>query len=83
MNLLILYLIFFFSDSSSTCFELKCEVFSFHCTYEFSVVFKASSLSERTDGQPCQPLRQRMCSSRHEHKRQNGMRSQAEQGQRE
>src|SRR6266571_4285157 len=39
-----------------------------------------SSLSERTDGQSCQPLRQRMCYSRHGHTRQKGMRSQAEQG---
>lgn len=42
----------------------------------------ASSLSERTDGESCQPLRQHMCCSRHGHTRQNGMRSQAEQGQR-
>ena len=42
----------------------------------------SSSLSERTDEQPCQPLRKRMCYSQHGHTRQNGMRSQAEQGQR-
>jgi len=45
-------------------------------------MLSTSSLSERTEGQSCQPLRQRMCCSRHGHKRQNGMRSQAEEGQR-
>ncbi len=54
-------------------------------TQEFDIeqfICDPSSLSERTDGQSCQPLRQRMCCSRHGHKRQNGMRSQAEQDQR-